>query len=199
MSNGLHSYVKDITLPPGSGITSVAGQTWPAITLSTNDTGSDFAINPGTPGANNIEFNLPEASAVNTGKLTATDWKTFNAKVAGPISSIDGEIALFDGVTGKVIKRATGTGVVKATAGVYGTGNVDLTSEVTGILPVPNGGTGVNTIPANAVIIGNGVSPITTVAPGTSGNVLTSDGTNWTSVAATAGEDTLYRHFMFTM
>ena len=54
-----------------------------------------------------------------------------------------------------------------------------LTSS-TGIA-VSSGGTGVKTITANGVVIGNGTSAITTVAPGTSGNVLTSNGTTWTS------------------
>jgi hypothetical protein len=38
--------------------------------------------------------------------------------VVGPASSVDSEIALFDGVTGKAIKRATTTGLLKATSGV---------------------------------------------------------------------------------
>lgn len=39
--------------------------------------------------------------------------------VVGPAASVDGEIVLFDSTTGKLVKRATGTGVVKATSGVY--------------------------------------------------------------------------------
>lgn len=39
--------------------------------------------------------------------------------VSGPASSVDSEIALFSSTTGKVIKRATGTGIVKAVSGVY--------------------------------------------------------------------------------
>ena len=61
--------------------------------------------------------------------------------------------------------------------------NLSLTSGVTGTLPVANGGTGVVTLTANSVLIGNGTSPVQTVAPGTSGNVLISNGTNWTSAA----------------
>jgi hypothetical protein len=58
-----------------------------------------------------------------------------------------------------------------------------LTTGVTGTLPVANGGTGATTLTANAVLLGNGTSAIQTVAPGTTGNVLTSDGTTWTSTA----------------
>ena len=38
--------------------------------------------------------------------------------VTGTASSVDGEIVLFDGATGKATKRATTTGVLKATSGV---------------------------------------------------------------------------------
>lgn len=41
--------------------------------------------------------------------------------VTGQASSVDGEISLFSGTSGIIIKRATGTGIVKATAGVYST------------------------------------------------------------------------------
>lgn len=38
--------------------------------------------------------------------------------VVGPASSVASEVALFDGTTGKLLKRATGTGIPKLTAGV---------------------------------------------------------------------------------
>jgi hypothetical protein len=65
-----------------------------------------------------------------------------------------------------------------------------LTTGVTGTLPVANGGTGAATLTANNVLLGNGTSAVQTVAPGTSGNVLTSDGTTWTSAAAGGGSTT---------
>lgn len=61
--------------------------------------------------------------------------------VTGPGSSVDGQITLFNGASGSILKAATGTGVVHATSGVYSVSNVVLTSEVTGVLPVANGGT----------------------------------------------------------
>jgi hypothetical protein len=58
-----------------------------------------------------------------------------------------------------------------------------LTTGVTGTLPVANGGTGLATLTANNVMLGNGTSAPSFVAPSTSGNVLTSNGTTWTSSA----------------
>jgi hypothetical protein len=48
---------------------------------------------------------------------------------------------------------------------------------------VANGGTGLSTLTANNVILGNGTSAVQFVAPGTSGNILTSNGTTWLSQA----------------
>ena len=53
-------------------------------------------------------------------------------------------------------------------------------------LVVGSGGTGATTLTANNVILGNGTSAVTFVAPGASGNVLSSNGTTWTSAAAAA-------------
>lgn len=58
--------------------------------------------------------------------------------------------------------------------------------SATGIVSVANGGTGTSTFTANAVLVGNGTSAVATVAPSTSGNVLTSTGTAWASSALPA-------------
>ena len=72
-------------------------------------------------------------------------------------------------------------------------------SNVTGIVGVANGGTGLATLTANNVILGNGTSAVQTVAPGTAGNVLTSNGTTWISSAATGGSATiLYKTANYT-
>jgi hypothetical protein len=65
--------------------------------------------------------------------------------------------------------------------------NVDITGgTITGLvtdLAVSDGGTGASTFTANNVVLGNGTNSLAgnTVAPGTSGNVLTSNGTTWAS------------------
>ena len=54
-------------------------------------------------------------------------------------------------------------------------------------LAVSSGGTGLATLTADNVILGNGTSSPTFVAPSDSGNVLTSNGTTWQSVAPAGG------------
>lgn len=52
---------------------------------------------------------------------------------------------------------------------------------VTAPVGVVSGGTGASTLTANSVLVGNATSAVTGVAPGTSGNLLTSNGTSWAS------------------
>lgn len=59
--------------------------------------------------------------------------------------------------------------------------------DVTGVLPAGNGGTGNATNVLNNVLLGNGTGALQAVAPGTSGNVLTSNGTTWASATPAAG------------
>lgn len=65
--------------------------------------------------------------------------------------------------------------------------NISLSTSVTGTLPVASGGTGQTSLTANNVILGNGTSAVQFVAPGTSGNVLTSNGSSWVSQASSGG------------
>jgi hypothetical protein len=90
------------------------------------------------------------------------------------------QVALATDVTGTLPIANGGTGTTSTTF-------VNLATNVTGTLPVANGGTGTTTLTANNVILGNGTSAVQVVAPGTSGNVLTSDGTTWVSQPISAG------------
>jgi hypothetical protein len=51
-------------------------------------------------------------------------------------------------------------------------------------LSVANGGTGRSSLTANYVLLGDGTNAVQMIAPGTNGNVLTSNGTTWTSAVA---------------
>jgi hypothetical protein len=59
------------------GLTSLNNLTRQVQFLATGTSGTDFAISSSTA---THTFNLPVASATNTGKLSSTDWSTFNAK-----------------------------------------------------------------------------------------------------------------------
>ena len=60
---------------------------------------------------------------------------------------------------------------------------LDGSTDVT----VAQGGTGLSTLTLNNVILGNGTSTPLFVAPGSSANVLTSNGTTWVSTAPASG------------
>ena len=67
---------------------------------------------------------------------------TGSGDVVGPSSSVDSELALFNSTTGKLIKRASLTGLVKATSGVASaaTAGTDFVAP-SGALGTPSSGT----------------------------------------------------------
>lgn len=118
-----------------------------------------------------------------------------------PITGTNGSILYVNGsVLGEIATTGTGN-IVRASSPTLTTPNLGtpsaatltnatglpLTTGVTGTLPVGNGGTGATSLTANNVLLGNGTSALQVVAPGANGNVLTSDGTTWTSAAPTGG------------
>jgi len=72
---------------------------------------------------------------------------------------------------------------------------LDENTDVT----VAQGGTGLSTLTANNVILGNGISSPLFVAPSTNGNVLTSNGTTWQSTAPAASGITAGKSIAFAM
>lgn len=77
------------------------------------------------------------------------------------------------------ITTATIANVVSSNASITG-------GSISGItdLAVADGGTGRSTLTAENVLLGDGTNAVKFVAPGTNGNVLTSNGTTWTSAAS---------------
>ncbi len=72
-------------------------------------------------------------------------------------TSVDSEVAVFSGAGGKTLKRATGSGIARLVSGVLSAvSNVSLTSEVTGTLPVANGGTNAGTASDARISLGLG-------------------------------------------
>ena len=139
-----------------------------------------FAINP------RDAVDLGSVDVVGTlgvakGGTGATDAATARTNLgAGTVTSVGGT-GTVNGLT--LTGTVTGSGSLTLGGALSG---VNLTTQITGTLPVANGGTGATTLTANNVILGNGTSAVQLVAPGTAGNVLTSNGTTWTSAAAPA-------------
>jgi hypothetical protein len=78
---------------------------------------------------------------------------------------------------------AIGTDVLAPSGSGANLTSLNASSVSSGTLAVARGGTGATTLTANNVLLGNGTSALQAVAPGTSGNLLTSNGTTWTSAA----------------
>jgi len=92
---------------------------------------------------------------------------------------------LADAVT---VKNTSGTGIaVPAGASMFVYNNGTNVVEVLKAIPVAAGGTGLATLTANNVILGNGTSAVQFVSPSTNGNVLTANGTTWVSSTPAAG------------
>ena len=123
---------------------------------------------------------------------TAVSWNTITVSA----TDISGTLAVANGGTGVTTSTGSGNNVLSTSPTLVtpalGTPSaIVLTNatsvpvnQATGTLPVANGGTGATTLAANNVLLGNGTTAFQVVAPSTSGNVLTSNGTTWTSAAA---------------
>jgi len=116
--------------------------------------------------------------------LTGTSGGARNL-ILGSGCQIDKPYIIANGLADTVtVKNTTGTGVaVPAGKSIWVFNNGVNVVEVQNFTSVSSGGTGASTLTANNVILGNGTSPVQFVAPGTSGNLLTSNGTTWASVA----------------
>jgi hypothetical protein len=108
---------------------------------------------------------LGAISATSFGAITAT-----SANISGALTTATANIT-----------TATITNVVSSNATITG-------GTITGItdLAVADGGTGRSTLTADNVLLGDGTNAVKFVAPGTSGNVLTSNGTTWASATPSA-------------
>jgi hypothetical protein len=73
-----------------------------SVGLATDETGTDVAVS-GSPvtGSGDITLSIPVASATKTGKLSNTDWTTFNSKTTctGTVTSVSGGAGLTGTVT----------------------------------------------------------------------------------------------------
>ena len=165
-----------------------------------------------TVSTTNVVFTTAPASGVNIQIRALAGGGS--GDVVGPVSATDGQITLFNGASGELVKAATTTGLLKATTGVLSaatagtdyqapitlttTGTSGAATFVGNTLNIPqySGGGGSGTVTSVAQTFTGGIvsvagSPITTsgtldlTVAGTSGGIpYFSSGTTWASSSA---------------
>lgn len=130
---------------------------------------------------NNAGWSFSAADSL-TVQFFRTGDKGADGAVAGPGSSVDNEIALWNGTSGTTLKRASTTGILKATSGV-------ISAAVSGTDYAP-ATTGSSILKASSGGFANAVSG-TDYAPATSGSAILKGNGSGGFSSATAGTDYL--------
>lgn len=95
------------------------------------------------------------------------------------MSNLNDAVEAIEAYLGTNASQTTPTGanrVLRSTSATASTwGSLVLTTDVTGTLPVANGGTGATTFTANGVLYGNGTSAIQVTAQGGTNTILTAN------------------------
>jgi hypothetical protein len=146
-----------------------------AITINGTSTSLGGSINVGTvtsvtgtapvvsSGGATPAISMAAATGSVNGYLTSTDWTTFNNKGSGSVTSVGGT-GTVNGIT------LTGTVTTSGNLTLGGTlSNVSLSTQVTGTLPIANGGSGATTAQTAMNAFAGAV---------TSGSYLRGNGTN---------------------
>jgi hypothetical protein len=158
--------------------------TWSATSIAI-EKGGTGATNPTDARAN---LGLIIGTNVQAPLITGTDYLAPN----GSASSLTDFPILNQNTNGNA-STATLAGNISATSNTSLTSleNLNILGTITsGIwsattISVIKGGTGLTSLVSNSVLLGNGTNAIQVVSPETSGNVLTSNGTTWTSAPLT--------------
>jgi hypothetical protein len=170
----------------GSGVAVAAGKSMFVYNNGTNVVEAVTQFNGTIALASGVSGVLPIANG-GTG-TSSTTFTNLTTNVTGTLPIANGGTGSTSTTFVNAATNITGTlPIANGGTGSTSTTFVNAATNITGTLPVANGGTGASTLTSNNVILGAGTSAVTFVAPGSSGNVLTSDGSTWTSAAAAAG------------
>lgn len=142
-----------VVLNPSGGGATVAGQ----CLLSTGVTAVAFGACP-------VGGNISSGTAQTAGRLTKFDATT--NQITNSIASESGTTITVAGTLSATSLQGNGSSITNLTA-----------ANITGVVSVTHGGTGQNSLAANAVLLGNGTSGVATALPGAAGTCLVSNGT----------------------
>lgn len=161
----LNSILSNIT-----GTNTIAATGTPTVTAYT--TGATYSFIPANDNTGAVTIAIDGLTAKAISKDNGT------ALTAGDLQA--GKLALieYDGTRFQLLNNVVIGGSVTDATITGGT-----ISSLASPLAVASGGTGRATLTANYALLGNGTTAVQMIAPGTSGNVLTSDGTTWASTA----------------
>ncbi len=129
---------------------------------------------------------------------TGSEWEVGIGTYTSSGTTLSRDTVLASSNGGSLVVFSAGTKDVFVTYPAGKSVNLDASGNVSALgtinsgtwgattIAVASGGTGATTLTANNVLLGNGTSSPQFVAPGTSGNVLTSNGSTWVSAASFA-------------
>jgi hypothetical protein len=193
INNGLADAVT-VKNTGGTGITVPAGKSTFVFNNGTNVVeAANFFPGTASSGANSDITSLsglttPLSIAQGGTGTSSTTFTNLTTNVTGTLPIANGGTGTTSTTFTNLTTNVTGTlPIANGGTGSTSTTFVNAATNITGTLPVANGGTGASTLTSANVILGAGTSAVTFVAPGSSGNVLTSNGSTWTSAAAAAG------------
>ena len=161
----------------------------PSALVGTNITGTASGLTAG-----NVTTNANLTGAVtSTGNATSLGSFT-SAQLLGALSDETGTGSAVFATSPTLVTPILGTptsgNLANCTFPTLNQNTTGTASNVTGTVAVANGGTGSTTLTLNNVVLGNGTSAVQLVAPSTSGNVLTSNGTTWQSTTPASSAPT---------
>ena len=153
----------------------------PGLSLSADSDSGIYSI-----GANNVGFSIGGTKVldIDASGINGAIGQTTAAAGAFTAITLTTDLAVAEGGTGASTAAAARTNLGAAASG----SNSDITalSGLSTALSVAQGGTGATSFAEHSVLVGTNTSAFGVIAPSTSGNVLTSNGTSWTSAAPSA-------------